>query len=179
MKMGCNKEKIKKLLLSSFVTILIFLAIATPVVIGENSTINVTFDPQGSVTLDVTPATLNFSTVDANGNEESSSAFTLYNNGTISMNTTADTNSTTDTKELTLDEDGSPIEDYFSLQFTDCASFEGDDAYITDAGMTLNKTLTPATQSGTFKVTIHLGDISANHSWQATTINFTGAPSTD
>lgn len=170
--MGCEKKKMGKLLATIFIVTLVITAIISPVIIAVEDTIIVTFNPTGSVTLDVAPELFDFDTVASNGNEESANSFTLYNNGTMNMQTTCDTNSST--LNLTLDADGTPGEDYFSLQFTSASNFEGNNAYITTASsMTLNNTLAPS-GSDTFKLTIHLGVISVDHPEQNTTVNFTG-----
>ena len=145
----------------------------SPVSFAADDTIHITFDPSGSVSLDVAPYYLNFSTVSASGSEESSTTFTLYNNGSIAMSTACDTNTTTDTGNLTLDSNGSPAEDNFSLQFTTAPNLDGNTAYISSSGMTLDNSLA-GSGSETFKITIHLGSISTDFSWQTTTINFTG-----
>ena len=173
--MGCEKKKMGKLLVTIFIITLVMTAIISPVIIAVEDTIIVTFDPTGSVTLDVAPELFDFSTVTSNSNEESSGSFTLYNNGTVYMKTTCNTNSST--QNLTLDADGTPGDDYFSLQFTSAANFEGNNAYITTASsMTLNNTLAPS-GSDTFKLTIHLGVITVDHPEQNTTVNFTGVVS--
>ncbi len=170
--MGCNKEKTKEIIIAFLIVTIFLSTFMLPISIAADDTIHVTFDPTGSVSLDVSPQTLNFSTVTANGNEESGTTFTLYNNGTIAMQTDCDTNATTDEGDLTLDADGSPTEDTYSLRFTS-TTMDGDDAYITDAGVTLDNSLS-ASGSDTFKITIYLGPISTDHGWQTTTVNFTG-----
>ena len=54
---------------------------------------------------------------------------------------------------------------------------DGNNAYISNnsaSPTTLDNSLT-ASGSDTFKITIHVGTISANHSSQTTTLNFTGS----
>ena len=169
---GDMMKKIKKILLSSFVTVLLFLAIVTPVVIGADDTVVITFDPTGTVALATKPTSIDFSTVSAGGSEESVGDITLYNNGTVSMTTSIDTNGSVDSGNLTLDEDGTPGEDFFSLQITSSSCSEGN-AWFTDTLTTYNDTLGPDS-STTFKITIHLGDISANWGQETTLLNFTG-----
>ena len=171
--MGCNRKKTKKFIVAFLVIITLIATITPPIIMAADDTIHVTFDPSGSVSLDVSPQNLNFSTVSADGNEESSTTFTLYNNGSIAMKTDCDTNATTDEGDLTLDDDGSPTEDYFSLQFTSAAALDGNNNYIPSAGTTLDNSLA-ASGSETFKITIYLGPISTDHGWQTTTVNFTG-----
>jgi hypothetical protein len=173
MKMGCRKEKIEKLLLSSFVITLIFIAVASPIVIGVDDTVVITFDPTGSVTLATKPTTLDCGTP-ANGSEdESATAITLYNNGSAPMTTSIDTNATTESGNLTLDPDGGTIiEDYYSVQITTSSCSEGTQ-YFTDTLTAYNDTL-PPDDSTTFKITVWVGDISENFNQERTTLNFTG-----
>ena len=90
------------------------------------------------------------------------------------MQTVAESNSSTDGGTLSLDEDGSPGLDSFSLRFTD-TTMDGNNQYIPHAStVTLDASLNPGS-SDTFKVSIYLGQISANHSWQKTQINLTGS----
>lgn len=168
-------DKIERFFLISLIVMLVITAIAPPAIVADTSdTIHVTFDPTGEVNISITPPTLNFSTVTANSNKESTASFTLWNNGTIYMNTTCNTNLSTDEGNLTLDPDGTPETDYYSLQFTNTA-FEGNDEYIPSAStVILNQSLAPS-GSGTFYVTIHLGYINDDYGWQTTTINFTAS----
>lgn len=174
--MGCNRNKTKKLSVI-ILGIIAVIAILTPPIsmAATEDTIHVTFNPEGAIDLGVSPNTLNFSTVSAETSEESSTTFTLYNNGSIAMKTYCESNTTTDEGDLTLDDDGSPAEDYFSLQFTTASNLDGNTEYIPylPSQVTLDNSLS-AEDSETFKITIHLGAISTNHSWQTTTVNFTG-----
>ena len=174
--MGCTKDKIKRLVLISLVVTMIVSAI-TPPIMAADDTIHVTFDPEGDVSLEVSPTNCNFSTVDANTSEEIGFDFTLYNNGTIPMQTDCETNVTTDEGDLECDGNGgNTADDFFCLQFTD-TTMDGDDSFISNssgAQTTLDNSLL-AGGSDTFRITIHLSNLSANHSWQTTTINFTGS----
>lgn len=174
--MGCGKEKIRKLLLSSFITALLFLAITTPIINAATTDyIYVTFDPDGAVDLNVSPNATDaaLGTITPGGSEECTTEYTLWNNGTATMTTTADTNGST--AALTLDPDGSPVEDYFSIQLTNTGFGDHATVYVTDDGAEINGSLSPSLQSAVFYVTVHLGYISVNHAAQKTMINFTGA----
>lgn len=172
--MGCIDKKLKNILLSSFVTTLIFLAIATPIVIGADDTVVITFDPSGSVALATKPTTLDVGSP-VNGTEaESAGSITLYNNGSVAMTTSIDTNGTTESGNMTLDEDGGTLsEDNFSVQITTSSCSEGTQ-YFTDTASAYNDTLGPDA-STTFKITVYVGDISENFGQERTTLNFTGA----
>ena len=173
--MGCEKKKMGKLLVTILIITLVITAIISPGIMALEDTITVTFNPTGGVTLDVAPEVFNFSTVTSNANEETADSFILYNNGTMDMQTTCNTNSST--LNLTLDADGTPASDNFSLRFTSATNFEGDDAYIpTASSVTLNNSLAPDA-SDSFKITIYLGVITVDHPWQNTTVNFTGVVS--
>jgi hypothetical protein len=171
------KEKVKKLLLCSFIFVMLVIAATTPVVIGADKNILVTFNPEGSVTLDVWPLTLAFGNINANTVTNSSSSFTLYNNGTTRMETKCETNTSTDSSDMICDADGAGLDpDDFSLRFTHCDNFEGNMSYISTTALatTLNNSL-DASGSDTFKIEITLVDITADHAAQTTMVNFTGS----
>ena len=176
--MGCN-EKVKKLIIVSFFVTLVVIAVGPQTGMGATKeVINVSFDPTGTIDLDVKPETINYSTVE-NGTTEDSPSLTLYNNGTIGMDTDINTSATTDpdgSGDLTLDENGQPGEDYFSLKVVD-TTFDGNDNWITAAGVELDNSLAGST-SGTFEVQITQGPISVDHGWQTIDVKLTGTAST-
>jgi len=53
--LGCNRKKTKKLLVAFLVIIAFIGTITPPVIMAADDTIHVTFDPSGSVSLDVSP----------------------------------------------------------------------------------------------------------------------------
>ena len=176
--MGCSRDKIEKLLLAGIVVMLV-LAVATPqITMAADDTILVTFDPSGSVSLDVAPEFLNFSTVTANSNEESGTTFTIWNNGTIAMKTDCETNYSTDEGDLDCYGDGTPGYNNFSLRFTS-TTMDGNNAYIsnTSASRTNLDLSLLATGSETFKISIYLGYLYDDYGWQTTLVNFTGSAS--
>jgi len=62
------------------------------------------------VNIDVSPKTYNFTTIQTGAYKiTTGSTFTLYNNGTVPMDTQFKTNATTDSTDLNLDEDGNPV----------------------------------------------------------------------
>jgi hypothetical protein len=174
--MGCIRDVKRDIFLIITVLMLIFAIITPSITMAADDTIHVTFDPSGSVTLDVSPQELNFSTVNANSNEESSTTFTIWNNGTISMKTECETNTTTDEGNLSCDGDGTPGYDNFSLRFTS-TTMDGNNEYISNSSAsktTLDNSLAAA-GSDTFKITIYLGYLNDDFGWQTTTVNFTGS----
>lgn len=174
--MGCKKDIRKDLFLISTILMLVFAIITPSMSMAADDTINVTFDPSGSVSLDVSPQELNFSTVNADSNEESGTTFTIWNNGTIAMKTECEANTTTDEENLSCDGDGTPGYDNFSLRFTS-TTMDGDDAYISNSSSsrtTLDNSL-GASASDTFKISIYLGYLNDDYGWQTTTVNFTGS----
>ena len=167
--------KIEKLFLIGFVVMLLLMAFMSPQVILADESITVTFDPQGSVIGDVAPNSYDYAGVTMGGSEASGD-FTLWNNGTIQMDTDVETNVTT--ADMECDGDGvggSLAEDFFALQFTDTA-FAGDDAYISNnsgSPTLLSTGLSGDHTYGTFKITIHIDSASADHDAQSTWVNFT------
>jgi len=177
--MGCN-EKVKKLIIVSFFVTLVVVAVGPQTIMGATKeVINVSFDPTGTIDLDVSPGVVNYSTVE-NGTNEDSVSLTLYNNGTIGMDTDINTSATTDpdgTGDLTLDPDGQPGEDLFSLKVVD-TTFDGNDNWITAGGVELDNNLAGAGGSGTFEIQITMGPISVDHGWQTIDVKLTGTAST-
>ncbi len=135
--MGCRKKisrlvwksDFKKILFTWFVSLL-WLSVLTPVVVADETSISVTFDPDGVIDIDVSPKSYGFGTVQIGTWENTTgSTFTLYNNGTIPMDTQIKTNATTDSTQLTLDADGTPGVNQYSFR-TDGLDSDG---YITTA----------------------------------------------
>ena len=175
--MGCSREQIRSLLIINTILMLFLSAFTSPVVMAATTDyVVVTFDPDGTIDIDVHPATCAYGTTDANGNEESASTFTLYNNGTVDMTTTAHQNLTTDSSDLECDGDGTPGTDFYSIRFTS-TTMDGNNAYISNSSgspTTLDNSLAPQ-DTDTFKLTIYVGYINDNYGAQTTRVNFSGA----
>lgn len=157
------------------VALMICIALSPVIIAATEDEITVTFDPDGQIDLDISPGILNFGSVQAENSEESIQTITLYNNGTLAMQTTCETNVTTEVGNMECDGDGTPGLDFFSFQLTS-TSMDGNNAYIsnnTGSPTTLDNSMNPS-GSDTFKITIYIGSLSANHTTQTTTVNFTG-----
>ena len=113
-----KRMKIDKLYVYVVTTLMICIALSPVIMAATEDQITVTFDPDGQIDIDVSPETLAFGSVQADNSEESTQTLTLYNNGTLSMQTTCETNVTTDEGNMECDGDGTPSQDFFSLQFT-------------------------------------------------------------
>ena len=146
-----------------------------PAVMGATSdSISITFNPSGNIDLDISPQSADVGVVGA-GSSAGTAAnyFTLYNNGTVGMDTQIEANSTTDSGNLTLDGDGSPGLDYFSLYVTgNCPN-----QYISSTPANWKQDLAPG-GSETFGITVYLGQISMDYGQEKVTINVTGSIST-
>jgi len=132
----------------------------------------ITFDPDGDVDIDVNLSNYSFGGVLSGvWSNTTGSVFLLYNNGTVAMDTQIKSNATTDEGNMTLNETGEPYElDNFTL-YTD--GFDAD-AYITTTyGANFDDDLDVGASKG-FDLCLYIGNLSANHSQQTTTIYFQG-----
>jgi hypothetical protein len=172
--MGC-KMKLEKYFLIGLVIMLVITAIMPPQLVLADESVTITFDPTGSVIGDVSPNSFDFAGVTMGGNEDSGD-FTLWNNGTVQMDTDVETNATT--ADMECDGDGvggSLAENFFALQFTS-TSFDGNNAYISNSSASrtsLEAALPGGGTSGTFKLRIYIDSASADHAAQSTWVNFT------
>jgi len=158
----------------------IIVAAFTPLVLAasEDSVI-ITFDPNGDIDIDVSLASYAFGGVNANSwRNTTGGTFTLYNNGTVAMDTQIKTNATTDPAgagSMSLNASGVPPgTDKYAIYIN------GLDVgnYLTTAySLEFDQGLLPA-DSKTFDICLRLGtNLSANFSSQTTTIYFQGSQS--
>ena len=154
---------------------LLLSAITSSVMAVTEDNVIITFDPDGDIDIDISPAGYNFSSVLATEwSNSTGNAFTLYNNGTVAMDTRIKTNATTDEGNMTLDAAGTPGQDEYSIE-TKGFDSDGflDSSYVGD----FDSALSPNDTKG-FDICILIGtNLSANHSWQTTTITFQGTQS--
>ena len=165
-----KNEKIGFTILVSF----IMLAAATPIVLGATvDTVIITFDPDGDIDIDVNLSYYNFSSVVAGiWSNTTGGTFTLYNNGTIPMDTEIRSNASTDEGDMDLNESGVPPDmDEYAI-YIEGLDFENyvNSSYTIEFDQGLNPSA-----SKTFDICLLLGNISTNHSWQTTTIYFRGS----
>lgn len=172
--MGCIREikKVNVLLVSTML-----LAAFTPIVMAATTDdLIITFNPDGDIDIDVNMSSYNFSSVLANTwSNTTGGTFTLYNNGTVAMDTRIKTNATTDETDMSLNATGTaPQQDEYAIYI------EGLDnpQYLESSyNLYLDSALLPQ-DSKTFDVCLRIGlNLSANHSWQTTTISFEGSQS--
>jgi len=157
--------------------IIMILAGFTPLVwAATEDSVVITFDPEGNIDIDISYASYNYSTVPANTWKNTTGGyFTLYNNGSVPMDTQIKTNATTDETDMSLNASGvPPSTDEYAIYIEDL-DFPG---YLTTAyGVEFDQSLNPD-DSKTFDICLLLGvNLSANFSWQTTTIYFQGSQS--
>lgn len=152
----------------------IFFAGTTPLVLAasEDSVI-ITFDPEGDIDIDVSLASYNFTNVTANEwKNTSGGTFTLYNNGSNIMDTQIKTNATTEETDMTLDGTGTPETDEYSIYIKSLDN----PGFVTSAyGSNFDDDL-GSNDNKFFDICLLIGtNLTANHSWQTTTIYFQGS----
>jgi hypothetical protein len=172
--MGCIREikKINVLLVSTMI-----LAAFTPIVMAATTDdLIITFNPDGDIDIDVNISAYNFSSVLANSwSNTTGGTFTLYNNGTVSMDTRIKTNASTDEGDMDLNATGTaPQQDEYSLKIQGLDTT----AFLESSYNVYFDTALLPSDSKTFDIHLRLGvNLSANHSWQTTTISFEGSQS--
>ena len=172
--MGCKMEikKVNVLLVTTMI-----LAAFTPLVMAATEdNLIITFDPDGDIDIDVNISAYNFTKVQANSwTNTTGGTFTLYNNGSVAMDTRIKTNATTDETDMSLNATGTPPQqDEYAIYI------EGLDSefYLESAYNEYFDTVLLPQDSKTFDVCLRIGiNLSANHSWQTTTISFEGSQS--
>jgi hypothetical protein len=172
--MGCKMEikKVNVLLVTTMI-----LAAFTPLVMAATEDdLLITFDPDGDIDIDVNLSFYNFTKVPTNAwTNTTGGTFTLYNNGTVAMDTRIKTNATTDETDMSLNATGTaPEQDEYAIKITGL-DFE---RYLESAyNLEFDQQLLPA-DSKTFDVCLRIGvNLSANHTYQTTTISFEGSQS--
>ena len=152
---------------------LVIIATISPIIMATTEdAVIITFDPDGDIDIDVSPVNYSFgSIISGSWSNTTGNTFTLYNNGTIYMDVRIKTNATTDEGNLTLDPDGNPGIDFFSIE---TSGFDIDDYLPSSYGTTFDENLSPGGNKA-FDLHLNIGIISANHSQQTTTIYFQGS----
>jgi hypothetical protein len=144
-------------------------------VVADEDSMGITFDPDGVVDIDVSTPEYGFGSVQVGTWENTTgSTFTLYNNGTVPMDTQIKSNATTDSTQMALDTNGGPGADAYSL-YTDGLDSDG---YITTAyGGDFDSALSASGSKG-FDMCLNIGSsLSSNFTAQRTTIYFQGSAS--
>jgi len=162
-----------------FVFLIAAMLISTvPLVLAKTEdTLVISFDPNADIDIDVNNATYNFSTISSDTQEDTvGNWFTLYNNGTIAMDTQINcSNVSGEGGNMTLNESGvAPGTDQYAIEIFDL-----------DSPGWLNQTLSvefdqalDPNDNKQFDIGLRIGtNISENHSWQTVTIWFQGTAS--
>jgi len=132
----------------------------TTVLAATEDHVTVTFNPTGNISIEISPPTYDFGAIYAEGwVNTSGTTFTIYNNGSVGMDTEIKTNGTTESTNFTLDTTGATIEliDNFALQTNGLDS----DAWLT-SGYSNVDTDIAADASTSFDLRLHIGNISEN-----------------
>jgi hypothetical protein len=187
MERGCmkgKKEEILKKILSKclidkkigftlFVSFIILGTTSPLVLAATEDTVIITFDPDGDIDIDVNLSYYNFSNVVSGiWSNTTGGTFTLYNNGTIPMDTEIRSNASTDEGDMDLNEsDVPPGMDEYAIYI---AGLDTENYVNSSYTIEFDQGLNPS-DSKTFDICLLLGNISTNHSWQTTTIHFRGS----
>ncbi len=166
-------ERNKKTVFSILVSLILIVATSPMVLAATEDTVIITFDPDGDIDIDVNLSFYNFSSVVAGiWSNTTGGTFTLYNNGTIPMDTEIRSNASTDEGDMDLNQSGvAPQQDEYAI-YIEGLDFENyvNSSYTIEFDQGLNPS-----DSKTFDIGLLLGNISTNHSWQTTTIYFRGS----
>ncbi len=169
-----SKRKVSKKIVLTFLVSAMVITATTPLVMAAiEDNVHITFDPDGSIDIDVSPASYDFgSAVAGIWTNSSGSYFTLYNNGTVPMDTQIKSNATTDETTMNLSTAGNPGLDEYSFN-TDGLS---NDMWVPNSYGTESDTSLNPSASQSFEICLLLGtSLSANHTTQHTTIYFQGS----
>lgn len=159
------------------IVVTMMLAALAPLVFGASTdNVIITFDPEVDIDINVDSVSYNYSafaTVYANAwTNTSGGFFTLWNNGTAAMDTQIRSNDTTDEGNMIFNFSGvAPVQDQYAFYVEDL-SFPN---YINNTYGDVFDNALAASGSKTFDICLLIGTtLSANHSWQTTTIYFQG-----
>ena len=178
--MGCEMEikKISKIcLVLSLLAIASFSPVSINVLAATTDTITITFDPQGNISIDVSPASYNFSTFWSDSNETTTGTyFTMWNNGTVD-NMITDIQITTSPADLTVDEDSPPTADDNYALYLIGGTASGVNAWVLESGTIQLDSDLDLSGTETFGFKLYLSNITANHTWQTMELTLTGSQS--
>jgi hypothetical protein len=161
-------------------------ALTTPVVFSATTDkLQISFDPDGDIDIDVNFANYNISdqvgpVLADSWTNTTGSTFTIYNNGTVAMDTQIQTNTSTDQGDMDLNASGTPpAQDEYAINITGLSNGWPVDTFVHIAyGVEFDQSLAPDGGTATFDLCLRIGpSLSANHSLQNTTLNFTGTQS--
>jgi len=172
--------KIKKILMIALVTSILSIASFSPISItvlaGTTDTITITFDPQGNISLDVSPEVWNLSILWSYSNESTGGAyFTVWNNGSVD-NMQTDIQITSNTPgDLAVNETAIPTDnDCYALYLTG-GTASGVDNWVKESATIQLDSDIDSSGSNTFGFTLYMSNITANHTWQTLVVTLTGS----
>lgn len=173
--------KIKKILMLGLVLVILAFATFSPVSINVNvkaattDTITIEFDPEGNISIDVSPGTYNFSTFWSYSNESTTGTyFTLWNNGTVD-NMITDIQITSSPAALTVDEDSVPVSNDNYALYLIGGTASGINAWVRESTTIQLDSDLDRSGTETFGFKLYLSNITANHTWQSMTLTLTGS----
>jgi len=175
----------KKIIFALLVSSMIVIASAPLILAATSDELHISFDPEGDVDIDVDISDYNLTAMlgpvlSGSWANTTGSTFTIYNNGTVPMDTQIQTNTSTDEGDMSLNATGvAPAQDEYAINITGLSNGFPQDTYLHVAyGVEFDQNLAASGGTATFDICFRMPDsLSANHSWQATTINFTGSSS--
>ena len=172
-KIFLGKNGKKKILLVGIISFIVLIA-STPLVFAvTEDTLVITFDPDSDIDIDVSLATYNYSSVTVNAwTNTTGEVFTLYNNGTIPMDTDIRADNETAEGDMQLNESGVvPGTDQFAIYIEDLTS----PGYLNQSYVAeFDDDLAPNADTS-FDICLLMGtNTSLNHTWQTETIYFRG-----
>jgi len=166
-----------------FVFLIASMLVATvPLVLAKTQdTLVITFDPNGDIDIDVNNATHAFGIVLANTWSNTTGGYlTLYNNGTVNMNTAINCSNVTQEGDMSLNlSTSAPQQDEYAV-YIDGLTVSGylNQSLTTTAYHSAFQTNQAPNDPKTFDVCLLIGvNLSANHTTQTTTLYFYGTQS--
>lgn len=165
----------KKIVYAVLMAFMMVVATGPMVMAATIDSITITFDPDGDIDIDVNISSYDFGgIVGGTWSNTTGNYFTLYNNGTVAMDTQIRTNDTTEEGDMILNESGvAPAQNQYAFYISDLTSPN----YVNNTyGDEFDLSLSPLA-SKAFDIGLLIGNLSANHSSQTTTIYFQGTQS--
>ena len=167
------KMEVRKIYAFIIATLVIAVVTAPLIWAATEDSVVITFNPEGAIDIDVFPASYDFGDVLVTlWSNTTGNYFTLYNNGTVPMDTQVKSNASTEEGDMYLNASGLPGLDNYSLITANLNA----DGYMDSNYGADNDSSLAATGSKTFGICLRMGaTLSANHTQQTTTIFFQGS----
>ena len=161
-----------------FLTIILMLFLAPmPIleIVRAGNSITITFDPDSSFALDVSPSAYNLSTIYANSSESTGGAtFTVWNNGTQG-NMTTDIQITSGLASLSINESGDLLNDDTYAVYLIGGTISGVNNWVKQSTTIQLDNDIDMYGSKTFGFTLYVSNLSSNYSWQSLTMTLTAS----